>query len=107
MGVLRHDAARRAGSAVGAGHRGRIPLAHPGFLVGEVVRRITGRTLGEFFADEVAGPLDADFHIGLLPLQHDHRVRLHPAAVARDSLPRLERARQDRTPDRRRWDTDP
>ena len=36
-----------------------------GFLVGEVVRRITGRSLGDFFAAEVAGPLGADFHIGL------------------------------------------
>jgi CubicO group peptidase (beta-lactamase class C family) len=44
-----------------------------GFLVGEVVRRITGRTLGEFFAAEVAGPLAADFHIGL-GAEHDHRV---------------------------------
>jgi CubicO group peptidase (beta-lactamase class C family) len=44
-----------------------------GFLVGEVVRRITGRSLGTFFAEEVAGPLGADFHIGL-PAEHDHRV---------------------------------
>jgi CubicO group peptidase (beta-lactamase class C family) len=36
-----------------------------GFLVGEVVRRVTGQTLGQFFAAEVAGPLGADFHIGL------------------------------------------
>jgi CubicO group peptidase (beta-lactamase class C family) len=36
-----------------------------GFLVGEVVRRITGLSVGEFFAAEVAGPLGADFHIGL------------------------------------------
>ena len=38
-----------------------------GHLVGEVVRRVSGRTLGEFFAEEVAGPLGADFHIGLDP----------------------------------------
>lgn len=44
-----------------------------GFLVGEVVRRITGRSLGTFFAEEVAGPLGADFHIGLPP-EHDARV---------------------------------
>ncbi|MFD9393703.1 serine hydrolase domain-containing protein [Streptomyces sp. NPDC060000] len=44
-----------------------------GFLVGEVVRRITGRSPGEFFADEIAGPLGADFHMGL-PAGHDHRV---------------------------------
>ncbi|KDN22171.1 EstA family serine hydrolase [Amycolatopsis rifamycinica] len=44
-----------------------------GFLLGEVVRRITGRTIGAFFATEVAGPLGADFHIGLPDSRH-HRV---------------------------------
>jgi CubicO group peptidase (beta-lactamase class C family) len=44
-----------------------------GHLVGEVVRRVTGRSLGQFFADEIAGPLGADFHIGTAP-EHDHRV---------------------------------
>jgi CubicO group peptidase (beta-lactamase class C family) len=46
-----------------------------GFLIGEVIRRVTGRSLGAFFAEEVAGPLGADFHIGL-PAEHDHRVAL-------------------------------
>lgn len=36
-----------------------------GHLVGEVIRRITGKKLGEFFRDEVALPLGVDFHIGL------------------------------------------
>ncbi len=36
-----------------------------GHLIGEVIRRIDGRTLGRFFAEEVAGPLGCDFHIGL------------------------------------------
>jgi CubicO group peptidase (beta-lactamase class C family) len=44
-----------------------------GFLVGEVVRRITGRSVGDFLKDEVAGPLGADFHIGL-SAEHDSRV---------------------------------
>ncbi|MER6787873.1 serine hydrolase domain-containing protein [Streptomyces sp. NPDC000658] len=44
-----------------------------GFLVGEVVRRITGRMPGAFLADEIAGPLGADFHMGL-SAQDDHRV---------------------------------
>ena len=44
-----------------------------GHLIGEVIRRIDGRRLGEFFADEIAGPLDADFHIGLDPCEF-HRV---------------------------------
>jgi CubicO group peptidase (beta-lactamase class C family) len=36
-----------------------------GFLVGEVVRRISGKSLGTFFREEVAEPLGLDFHIGL------------------------------------------
>ncbi|MEV0275651.1 serine hydrolase domain-containing protein [Streptomyces sp. NPDC050610] len=44
-----------------------------GHLVGEVIRRISGRTVGEFIRDELAGPLDADFHIGLAPAE-DGRV---------------------------------
>jgi CubicO group peptidase (beta-lactamase class C family) len=44
-----------------------------GYLLGEIVRRVTGQTLGEFFAREVAEPLGADFHIGT-GAEHDHRV---------------------------------
>jgi CubicO group peptidase (beta-lactamase class C family) len=36
-----------------------------GYLVGEVVRRISGQSCGKFFATEIAGPLGADFFIGL------------------------------------------
>ncbi|MGX1272032.1 serine hydrolase domain-containing protein [Streptomyces phaeoluteigriseus] len=54
-----------------------------GFLVGEVVRRITGRTPGEFFAAEVAGPLGADFHMGL-SAEHDHRVAVTVPPPGRD-----------------------
>ncbi|WP_092533978.1 serine hydrolase domain-containing protein [Amycolatopsis arida] len=43
-----------------------------GYLVGEVVRRVCGRSIGTFFAEEVAGPLGADFHLTLGPEQ-DHR----------------------------------
>jgi len=38
-----------------------------GHLVGEVVRRIDGRSLGRMFREDVALPLDADYHIGLDP----------------------------------------
>ena len=44
-----------------------------GFLIGEVVRRTTGVSLGTFFRKEIAEPLDADFHIGLDP-RHFGRV---------------------------------
>lgn len=40
-----------------------------GHLVGEVIRRITGMRLGEFFRREVAEPLGCDFHIGLDPTE--------------------------------------
>jgi len=45
---------------------------HPvtfGWLVGELVRRVDGRSLGAFFRDEIAEPLDADLHIGLGPAE--------------------------------------
>jgi len=44
-----------------------------GFLVGEVIRRITGKTPGAYFRDEIAGPLGVDFHIGL-DARHDART---------------------------------
>ncbi|MDD5643097.1 MAG: serine hydrolase, partial [Syntrophales bacterium] len=44
-----------------------------GYLVGELIRRISGKTLGSFFRDEVAIPFEVDFHIGLPP-EHDARV---------------------------------
>lgn len=36
-----------------------------GALFGEIVERITGRTFGRYFAEEVAGPLGLDFWVGL------------------------------------------
>lgn len=52
-----------------------------GFLEGEIVRRVTGDTLGAFFANEIAKPLGADFHIGL-PESEEPRVgRLIPPPV--------------------------
>ena len=36
-----------------------------GWLVGEVVRRVSGESVGTYLRNEIAGPLDADFFIGL------------------------------------------
>jgi CubicO group peptidase (beta-lactamase class C family) len=36
-----------------------------GWLVGEVIRRVSGRSAGRFFAEEIAGPAGLDFFIGL------------------------------------------
>jgi CubicO group peptidase (beta-lactamase class C family) len=46
-----------------------------GYLIGEVVRRITGQSMGTFFAKEIAEPLGADFFIGL-PESEESRVSL-------------------------------
>jgi CubicO group peptidase (beta-lactamase class C family) len=44
-----------------------------GYLVGEVVRRVTGLSLGTVFRQEIAEPMGADFYIGL-PASEDARV---------------------------------
>ncbi|MBS0469781.1 MAG: beta-lactamase family protein [Proteobacteria bacterium] len=47
-----------------------------GFLVGEVVRRVTGKSLGTVFREEIAEPLGADFWIGLPPSEDDRVAEL-------------------------------
>lgn len=47
---------------------GGTPAYHirtAGFLVGELVRRVSGQSLGSFFQCEIAEPHGIDFHIGL------------------------------------------
>ena len=44
-----------------------------GHIVGETLRRADGRMPGRFVAEEIAGPLGLDLHVGL-PRDHDHRV---------------------------------
>ncbi len=44
-----------------------------GYLLGELVRRVTGKSLGTYFREEVAIPLNADFNIGFSE-EHDSRV---------------------------------
>jgi len=49
---------------------------HPitfGFLVGELIRRVSEKSVGQWFRENVAGPLDADFQIGL-PERDERRV---------------------------------
>ena len=44
-----------------------------GYLLGELVRRVTGKSLGNFFRENIATPLDIDFHIGLSK-NYDSRI---------------------------------
>jgi CubicO group peptidase (beta-lactamase class C family) len=47
-----------------------------GHLVGELVRRVDGRSLGAFLRDEVCGPLGLDFAIGLDAAEQARAVEL-------------------------------
>lgn len=65
-----------------------------GHLVGEVIRRIDGRSVGRMFREDVALPLGADYHIGLDPA-NDVRVAdmigglMPPRAERERAAPRL------------------
>ncbi len=109
-----HDAMARLLAAqaplFAVGNCGYHAITH-GFLTGEMVRRVTGRSLGRFFAEAVAGPLGADAWIGL-PESEDARVcemipapagppqplPPHPAAMAALANPPL-----DATIPNQRW----
>lgn len=56
---------------IGSGH-GYHALTF-GWLAGELVRRVDGRTMGQFVAEEIAGPLGVELWIGL-PESEQHRV---------------------------------
>ena len=62
-------------------------MLNQGHLVGEVIRRVTGQSIGTFFAQEVAGPLNADFHIGLNQ-EEFHRISnvIYPTDESSDQL---------------------
>ena len=58
-----------------------------GHLVGEVVRRVDGRSLGRYFREELCEPLGLDFHIGLAA-EHDARAaEMIPAPPAAPGAP--------------------
>jgi len=84
-----------------------------GVLVSEIVRRVDGRSIGQFLAEEIAGPAGADFYLGLAP-ELDSRVadiippeqpvdlstlELNPAMVLALASPQLDPAQAND----RRW----
>jgi len=86
-----------------------------GHLVGEVVRRVDGRSLGRFLREEITGPLGIDFTIGLGASERSRAVDL-PASTTRTSAARswatIRRCTSGRSATRqalgiRRWSTGP
>ena len=65
----------------GSAHRYH-PLSY-GYILGELVRRVTGETLGTYLRQHVAGPIGADVWIGLPPSEESHVARLLPAGDGR------------------------
>ena len=49
-----------------------------GWTVGELVRRVSGKSLGTFFKDEIATPLGLDFHIGLAESENGRVAKMIP-----------------------------
>jgi len=67
-------------------HSGYHTVTH-GYLLGELVKRITHKTLGTFFREEVAIPLNADFNIGF-PEAYDCRfAELKPRPILKPGDP--------------------
>jgi CubicO group peptidase (beta-lactamase class C family) len=64
-------------------------LTH-GHLIGEVLRRVTGSTLKQFVADEIAGPLGADFQIGARPEDAGRIAEIIPAADPMAGIPPMD-----------------
>jgi len=57
-----------------------------GFILGELVRRVTGRTIGQFLRTEIAEPLGVDVHIGLPAAEHDRCAEMVNKPHIRDVL---------------------
>jgi CubicO group peptidase (beta-lactamase class C family) len=78
-----------------------------GWLVGEVIRRVAGRSVGRYLAEEIAGPLGLDLWIGLPAAEEDRVARLVPPPalqISRDEMAamppeQLERLRAMADPD--------
>ncbi len=58
-----------------------------GHLIGEVLRRVTGKSLKDFVRDEIAGPLGADFQIGAAPQDAARVAEVIPATDPLDLPP--------------------
>jgi CubicO group peptidase (beta-lactamase class C family) len=64
---------------------------HPrtiGFLADEIVRRVDGRSLGNFWREEIAGPEKIDFWIGLPESEFSRVAELVPARASKGGEPK-------------------
>jgi len=69
------------------GTRGSYHASSFGHLNAELVRRVTGKTLSAFIAEEIAGPLEADFYLGLADAMFGRVATVYPADEERPASP--------------------
>jgi len=61
------------------GTKAAYHVHHQGFLLGEVMRRVTGKTVGPFLREEVATPLKAEYYIGgMTDAEQSHVAEVMP-----------------------------
>ena len=60
-----------------------------GWLVGEVVRRVTGKGLGTYFRESIAEPLGMDFHIGLPDSEHARVAEMSQPSIPEPGMDAL------------------
>lgn len=82
--VVSQLAAQRPLWEPGAGYAYH-PITY-GWLVGEVIRRIAGQSLGQYFAEQIAEPLNAEAWIGLPAEQFERVAIMHAGATLTDHL---------------------
>lgn len=58
-----------------------------GYLAGEVVRRVTGKSIGTYFREEIAGPGGIDFHFGFGPEMDERCAEVLPSKPLPDAPP--------------------
>jgi CubicO group peptidase (beta-lactamase class C family) len=83
-GVVAAIEAQTPAWALGGGH-GYHPRTF-GALLDEPVRRLTGLTLGGYWREMIAGPLDLDFWIGLPETEWPRVAKLYPGKAGKDDL---------------------
>jgi len=58
-----------------------------GWLIGELIRRVSGKSLGEFFNDEIRDPYNLDYWIGLPESEHERVAKVTPFKSSPDDKP--------------------
>ena len=78
------------------GTRAAYHVHNQGFLLGEIMRRVTGKTVGPFLRENVTGPLNAEYYIGGMSAKEQSQV----AEVLPNTAARLFGAKDQQVPDK-------